>query len=85
MARIWNGHCEAPQQGIIVPSNQTVGIEIAYMPTIVNTVTDTLYIHTNNPFIGRGIIELSGTGHNSKIEIGDILEFFETAVASGSF
>ena len=75
---------EVPQQGIVVPPNQTVGIEIAYTPTIVDTVTDTLYIHTNNPFIGRGIIELSGTGYNSKIEIGDILEFFDTAVAAGS-
>ena len=75
---------EVPQQGIVLPPNQSVGIEIAYTPTIVDTVTDTLYIHTNNPFIGRGIIELSGTGYNSKIEISDILEFFDTAVAAGS-
>jgi len=75
---------EVPQQGIVLPPNQTVEIEIAYTPTIVDTVTDTLYIHTNNPFIGRGIIQLSGTGYNSKIKIGDILEFFDTAVAAGS-
>ena len=75
---------EVPQQGIVVPPNQTVAIEIAYTPTIIDTVTDTLYIHTNNPFIGRAIIQLSGTGYNSKIEIGDILEFFDKAVAAGS-
>jgi hypothetical protein len=75
---------EVPQQGIVVPPNQAVRIEIAYTPTIVDTVTDTLYIHTNNPFIGRGIIQLSGTGYSSKIEFGDILEFFDTAVAAGS-
>lgn len=75
---------EVLQEGIVVPPNQTVGIEIAYTPAIIGTVTDTLYIHTNNPFIGRRIIQLSGNGYNSKIEIGDILEFFDTAVAAGS-
>ena len=68
-----------------MPTNKSVGIEITYRPTVAVTVADTLYIHTNNPLIGRGIIELSGTGYNSKIEIGYILKFFNTAVAAGLF
>ena len=76
---------EIPAGGILIPPNQSVGIEISYTPKLVGPGTDSLYIYTNNPFIGRGIVNLSGIGISSKeIQINDILEFFDAAVASGS-
>ena len=76
---------EMPIGGIVVPPNETVGIELAFTPTIIDSVADIMYIRTNNPFIGRVVVHLSGTGvPNADINIDDILGFFDTSVASGS-
>jgi hypothetical protein len=67
-----------------VPPYTTIGIEIAFTPTILDSVSDTMYIGTNNPFIGRVEVHLSGTGvPNTDITIEDILGFFDSSVASG--
>jgi hypothetical protein len=78
-------HTEMPPDGIVVPPNETIGIEIAFTPTILDSVSDVMYIGTNNPFIGRVVVHLSGTGvPNTNITIDDILGFFDSAVEAGA-
>ena len=70
--------------GILIPPNETVDIEIAFSPTVLGSLTDTLSIRTNNPFVGKKLVYLSGTGISKEdIAIEDILDFFDSAVASG--
>jgi hypothetical protein len=76
---------EMPDDGIVIPPNETVGIKIAFTPTILDSVSDVMYIRTNNPFIGRVVVYLSGTGvPSADITIDDILGFFDSSVASGT-
>ena len=77
---------EIPDGGFVVPPTpETLDIEIAFTPTILDSVSDILYIRANNPAIGRVEVHLSGTGvPNSGITIDDILGFFDSSVESGS-
>jgi hypothetical protein len=72
-----------PEGGIVVPPNESVGIQVAYTPVGLGPVTDTLIIRTNNPSIRSVLVSLSGTGVNG-ISVEDILKYFDEAVASGS-
>ena len=80
-----------PEGGIIVPAGESVGIDVAYFPTVVGPAGDNLLISTNNRYI-RGLIVLTGTGIEAQVsetkmpEIGDvkgILNFFDNAVDTG--
>lgn len=81
---------DIPPDGIVVSGEAVgaVGVEIAFTPTILGSVTDILYIGTEdatplNPYIAA--VNLSGTGiSKTDITINEILYFFDSSVASGS-
>lgn len=82
---------QIPWYGIEVPPGETVGVEIAFTPEIVGSVTDTLNIWTEKPAPGIQdlsptlAVKLSGTGiSKTNITINEILDFFDSSVASGS-
>jgi hypothetical protein len=82
---------QIPWYGIEVPPGETVGVEIAFTPEIVGSVTDTLNIWTEKPAPGIQepsptlAVELSGTGiSKTNITINEILDFFDSSVDSGS-
>ena len=82
---------QIPWYGIEVPPGETVGVEIAFTPKIVGSVTDILNISTDEPTPINPIppptvaVKLSGTGiSKTNITINEILYFFDSSVASGS-
>ena len=82
---------DIPPDGIEVLYGETVGVEIAFTPTILSSVTDILFIGTGeestpfNPNPHIAAVNLSGTGiSKTDITINAILDFFDSSVASGS-
>jgi len=77
---------EIPDGGIVVPSNQSIIIEVGFTPKLLGSVTDVLNIYSDSPFNPIvGLINLSGTGISKKdITIDDILSFFDSSVESGA-
>ena len=77
-----------PEGGIRLSPNESVGIEVAYSPTVLGPAGDTLLITTNNRYI-RGLIVLTGTGVEAQVsetkipEVEGILNFFDDAVDTG--
>ena len=80
-----------PEGGIRLLPNESVGIEVAYSPTVLGQAGDTLVITTDNRYI-RGLIVLTGTGVEAQVfetevpEIGGVkglLNFFDDAVDTG--
>jgi len=80
-----------PADGFHLSPNESVGIEVAYFPTVLGSAGDTLLITTDNFWI-KGYIYLTGTGVEAQVsetkmpEIGDvkgILNFFDNAVETG--
>ncbi len=82
---------QIPWGGIEVSPGETVGVEIAFTPEIVGSVTDTLNIFTEQPPPGTTnpsptvAVKLSGAGiSTTDITIYKILYFFKSSVDSGS-
>lgn len=80
-----------PEGGIRLLPNESVGIEVAYSPTVLGAADDVLFITTNDPWV-QGFIVLTGTGVEAQApktempEIGGVkgvLNFFDDAVADG--
>ena len=80
-----------PEGGIRLLPNESVGIEVAYSPTVLGAADDVLFITTNDPWV-LGFIVLTGTGVEAQApqtempEIGGVkgvLIFFDNAVADG--
>ncbi len=73
-----------PEGGIHLSPNESVGIEVAYSPTVLGPAGDTLIITTDNLWI-KGFIYLTGTGVEAQApqDVKGILNFFDNAVDTG--
>ena len=81
---------DIPPGGIVVSYGETVGVEIAFTPANLGSVTDILNISTEEPTPFNPnpppivAVNLSGTGISDiAITIDGILDFFDSAVESG--